>query len=82
MSKSERLMGIIPTLGAIEFIGLAHLLKVSLLNDNKEPRDFTDVLEDVMKAYEKTNRKRRREIMQLLKSRTEVAPDASNSEDS
>ena len=78
MSKTERLMGIIPTLSAVEFVGLAHLLKVPLLKD-KEVREFTDVLEDVMRAYEQTNRKRRREIMQLLKAKNEVAPDASDS---
>ena len=73
----------IPLLEPQEFIGLAKLLGVEIVEqstpkydeDNKvnvevNPRDFTDVLEDMLENFKKSNRKRRREFMKLLRSAT------------
>ena len=51
----------------VEFIGVAHLCGVRLLQeDNKTPRDFADILRDVLNKYETLNRKKRRELEKAL----------------
>lgn len=50
------------------FIGVARILKVELMEENgKDPRPFGDLFEDVIKAYEVAPRKRRRELLQILR---------------
>ena len=73
----------IPLLEPQEFIGLAKLLGVEIVEqsapkfneDNKvnfevNPRQFTDILENMLENFKKSNRKRRREFMKLLGSAT------------
>lgn len=59
----------IPKLEPQEFIGLARLLGVELMNEN-EPREFEDILENVLENFTKANRKRRKEFITLLRSVT------------
>lgn len=83
MKESEKLFNLIPKLDAVEFTGLARLLKVQLLEeknpeaeqtkDKYEPRGFVEVLNDVMIAYDKQNRNRKREILKLVKDATKIA---------
>ena len=78
MKRTEQLFNMIPKLDTVQFIGLARLLGVKLVKKG-EPnpgnpkitvasRPFVDVLEDMMRAFEKLNRKRQREIIQLVKA--------------
>ena len=53
-------------LEAIEFIGLSKLLGVKLL-DEKEPRDFYVLLHDCLERFEQLSRKKRKEILKILK---------------
>ena len=92
--NSEQLMDLIPKLTAVEFAGLARVLKVSLLDevdpdaeqikDRFAPRSFTAVLEDIFINFEKQSRKRRREIISIVKKaiKAEGDEDASSTEDS
>lgn len=51
----------------VEFIGVAHLCGARLLQeDNKTPRDFADILRDILNKYETLNRKKRRELEKIL----------------
>lgn len=51
----------------VEFIGVAHLCGAHLLQeDNKTPRDFADILRDILDKYETLNRKKRRELEKIL----------------
>jgi hypothetical protein len=51
----------------VEFIGVAHLCGARLLQeDNKTPRDFADILRDVLDKYQTLNRKKRRELEKAL----------------
>ena len=51
----------------VEFIGVAHLCGARLLQeDNKTPRDFADILRDVLNKYQTLNRKKRRELEKAL----------------
>lgn len=95
MSLTEKFFDYIPKLNAVEFTGLARLLKVQLLDevnptaeqtkDRYAPRSFTDVLNDMLNAFEKCDRKRRKEIIKLLKAASKAPRgdlDASDSQDS
>lgn len=78
MKPTDKLLTLIPKLNAVEFAGLARVLKVKLLDEvNPEAdmpaekfvaREFNDVLADVLKNFELSSRARRREILQLLKA--------------
>ena len=51
----------------VEFIGVAHLCGARLLQeDNKTPRDFADILRDVLNKYQTLNQKKRRELEKAL----------------
>lgn len=76
MKLGMQLIQQISNMEPVEFLGLARLLGVQVLEENKEatgekdkfkPRSFADVLEDVMAKYEKQNRSRKREIIKLVK---------------
>lgn len=98
MSKkqTEKLFNIIPKLDAVEFVGLARILKVQLMEetnpdaeemkDKYTPRAFSDVLEELLINFEAQSRERRREIISILKEATKKAKrseeDASNTQDS
>ena len=91
MTNTEKLFQMTPKLDAIEFTGLARLLKVKLVTENPEDggrpihRDFIDVLNDMMENFDKLERTRKREILKLVKKathgRTEMNKHASDSED-
>ena len=82
MTTNEKLMHLIGDMEPIEFAGLANLLGVKLvksldenddsmkkeLKENKqlEPRDFLDVLNDVMSKFSTQGRARKREILRLV----------------
>jgi len=82
MNTNEKLMHLIGDMEPIEFAGLANLLGVKLvksldenddsmkkeLKENKqlEPRDFLDVLNDVMSKFSIQGRARKREILRLV----------------
>lgn len=89
MKSTDKLLILIPKLDAVEFAGLARVLKVKLLDEvNPEAdtpaekfiaRDFNDVLADVLKNFELSPRARRREILQLLKTAQKGDKNADNS---
>ena len=82
MNTNEKLMHLIGDMEPIEFAGLANLLGVKLVkpldeNDQSiekkpkeetrpEPRDFLDVLNDVMAKFSVQGRTRKREIIKLV----------------
>lgn len=80
MKEIDEFITLIVKLQPVEFMGLARVLKVKLYKDeeNHEPREFNEILEEVLERLSKTNRKRRREIMQLLRAATRGVDSASN----
>ena len=98
MKQIDRLLRDIINLDPVEFMGLARVLKVKLMEPDYEkneedentgkvtlkPRDFTDILSDVLAAFEASNRRRRREILQLIHeavTHKEVISDAGDTKD-
>ena len=63
----EKFLTQLSKLEPVEFIGVAHLCGARLLQeDNKTPRDFADILRDILNKYETLNRKKRRELEKIL----------------
>jgi hypothetical protein len=63
----EKFLMQLSKLEPVEFIGVAHLCGARLLQeDNKTPRDFADILRDVLNKYQTLNRKKRRELEEIL----------------
>lgn len=63
----EKFLMQLSKLEPVEFIGVAHLCGARLLQeDNKTPRDFADILRDVLDKYQTLNRKKRRELEKVL----------------
>ena len=53
-----------------EFLGIARILKVDLMMDDNEPKTFSSVFEEILEAYSKANRSRRRELLEIVKAAT------------
>ena len=51
-----------------EFLGVARILKVSVLREDETPRDFVEVFEDIVKGYNEASRDRRRELLKIIKT--------------
>ena len=75
MKSNMQLIDLISKMEPLDFVGLAKLFGVQVVesNDNAEdekkfkPRNFSDVLADVMAKYNGLNRSRKREILKLIK---------------
>lgn len=93
MKPNDQLISLIPKLEPVEFMGLARVLRVKLfeeknpsaekVEDKYAPREFSDVLEELMMNFNKLNRARKREILKLVKNATakmKVKKDAGNTE--
>ena len=48
------------------FLGVARILKVQLV-EGENPRDFEDLCKDVIEGFENSNRKRKRELLKILR---------------
>ena len=57
----------IAKLEAVEFIGLAKLLGVELL-EGEELRPMGDIVDDIMVKFSKLNRKKRRELKEIVRA--------------
>ena len=68
MNKKNELIELITELEPVEFIGLARVLCVDIINkENKTTRDFYDVLNDIVNKFNTLARKQRREILSVLR---------------
>lgn len=68
MNKEKELTTLILQLEPVEFIGLARVLCIDIIDkENKTCRDFCDIFNDIVNKFFTLNRKKRREILQVLK---------------
>ena len=63
----SQLIHIIPKLSVDHFLGLCATLCVSLNNENNEPREFPEVLSEVLDNLMKLPRDSRKDLLQVLK---------------
>ena len=68
MNKKNELIELITKLEPVEFIGLARVLCVDIINEeDKTTRDFYDILNDIVNKFHTLARKQRREILSVLR---------------
>lgn len=68
MNKKNELVELITKLEPVEFIGLARVLCVDIINEeDKTTRDFYEVLNDIIDKFNTLARKQRREILSVLR---------------
>lgn len=68
MNKKNKLIELITELEPVEFIGLARVLCVDIINEeDKTTRDFYDMLNDIIDKFNTLARKQRREILSVLR---------------
>ena len=68
MNKKNELIELITELEPVEFIGLARVLCVDIINEeDKTTRDFYDILNDIVNKFHTLARKQRREILYVLR---------------
>ena len=58
---------LVTQLEPIEFVGLSKILCVSLVNQKNEPIEFEDILSDMIDKFISTGRKKRKDIIKVLK---------------
>lgn len=71
MNKSSGFLEDIAKLEAVEFIGLAKLLGVKLLEgkgENEKLRPMGDIVNDIMVKFSKLNRNKRRELKKIVRA--------------
>ena len=66
-TTNQKFMELLIGLEAVEFLGLCKFLGVKLMEDSKSPRDFADLLSDLMEKFQNLNCTRQRELLQILK---------------
>ena len=68
MNKKNKLIELITELEPVEFIGLARVLCIDIINkEDKTTRDFYDMLNDIIDKFNTLARKQRREILSVLR---------------
>ena len=68
MNKKNELVELITKLEPVEFIGLARVLCIDIINkEDKTARDFYEVLNDIVDKFNTLARKQRREILSVLR---------------
>lgn len=69
VKQTKKFMAEVSKLAPEEFLGLAKVLCVQIFNqETKEPRDFYDILGDVIGSFAKLGKSQRKEIMVLLQT--------------
>lgn len=53
---------------AVEFLGICKVLKVGIVKNNDTPREFKELLFEVISKFEQLNRKQKRDLMKLLRA--------------
>ena len=68
MNKKNELKELITKLEPVEFIGLARVLCIDIINEeDKTTRDFYEVLNYIVDKFNTLARKQRREILSILR---------------
>ena len=63
--EERKLINLILKMEVVEFIGLAKLLGVSII-EKDEPIPFTDVLDNILIKFHQLNSKKKKEIIKLI----------------
>lgn len=58
---------LLPKLEIKEFMGILSILGVKSLDENGDIKQFTDVIQESVKNFEKKNRKFRKDLIKIMK---------------
>lgn len=79
LNLTQKFMYEISQTDIVAFQGLVAMLRVPVLKEGTdEVREFEDVFGDVMAAYDKLGRKRKKEILKVLRDNNAANRDISN----
>lgn len=67
MKLTSKFIQIIPKMEPVTFAAVAKLLGVPTVSDDKEPRQFTDVFEEVIQKFDAKDRSFKRELIRIIK---------------
>lgn len=70
MKLIDKFIVMLPKLEPIEFAGLAKNLKVNLYDNQKNPKDFSVVFEEVISSFNELKPKKQKEFFELVKAST------------
>ena len=68
MNSNMKFIEALTKLQPVEFAAVARILNVRLLNEDKEPRDFTEVLNDIMQHFGGLSRAAKRNLIRVVKA--------------
>ena len=68
--KLQEFIQCVSLLSEVEFLGVAKILTVSIIGENHTPRKTEQILEDMIDTFVFLNRKKRRDLMKILKQIT------------
>lgn len=71
LKQTKKFMEYVSQLAPEEFLGLAKVLCVQLVNvETKEPRDFYEILGEIIEKFVKLGKNQRKEVMSVVKAAT------------
>lgn len=53
-------------LESIEFLGLCHFCKIDIFDEEKQPRDFYDLLDELVNIFGALDNKNKKKIIRLM----------------
>lgn len=68
--KLQEFIRCVSLLSEVEFLGVAKILTVSIVKEDHTPRAADEILEDMIDTFVFLNRKKRRDLMKILKQIT------------
>lgn len=67
LNLTQKFMYEISQADIVSFRGVAQILRVKIADENEQIREFPDVFADVMAAYDAAGRKRKKELLKILR---------------
>ena len=64
---NEKFLGEVSQSEAMTFLGVCKVLGVGLIRETKDPKTFTEILEETMDKFDARSRKRKRELLEVLR---------------
>lgn len=64
----DEFIHLVTKLEPVEFIGLCKVLCVKVLGEEKQPRKFEELINDIIDNFTSTGRTQRREVLRVLRA--------------
>ena len=64
---NKEFLELITKCSPVEFLGVATMTRVAVLNKDKTPKTFDQILTEVLESFEKMNRAQKRKILRIVR---------------